>query len=229
MGEVAHLQPLEEEYRRKHQDLFGVGPNSRPSEIVGAALIKLTPAVVLGRFRSPICDSRKHLVPIGITTTPTELRTYRSRAGETVPPIPDLTWATQLTTGSQRWRYWPQILALYDHLLALAPNHMALLSRVVAVAQVRGPQSALVELDAVADLPGLAGHYRVDAVRAHLAEQAGDPEAAASSPAGRPALAEPTRATPPAPPRAVACVTPASRAFLPRPLRPAQCRRNNQD
>ena len=73
---------------------------------------------------------------------------------------------------------WPQILALYDHLLALAPSPMALLSRVVAVAQVRGPQSALVELDAVAALPGLVGHYRVDAVRAHLAEQAGDPEAA---------------------------------------------------
>jgi predicted RNA polymerase sigma factor len=49
-----------------------------------------------------------------------------------------------------------------------------LLSRVVAVAQVSGPQSALVELDAVADLPGLVGHYRVDAVRAHLAEQAGE-------------------------------------------------------
>src|SRR5215203_880390 len=73
---------------------------------------------------------------------------------------------------------WPQILALYDHLLALAPSPMALLSRVVAVAQVCGPQSALVELDAVADLPGLAGHYRVDAVRAHLAEQAGDRETA---------------------------------------------------
>jgi RNA polymerase sigma factor (sigma-70 family) len=73
---------------------------------------------------------------------------------------------------------WPQILALYDHLLALAPSPMALLSRVVAVAQVRGPQSALIELDAVADLPGLVGHYRVDAVRAHLAEQAGDPETA---------------------------------------------------
>jgi predicted RNA polymerase sigma factor len=73
---------------------------------------------------------------------------------------------------------WTQILALYDHLVALAPSPMALLSRVVAVAQVRGPQSALVELDVVADLPGLAGHYRVDAVRAHLAEQAGDPETA---------------------------------------------------
>jgi RNA polymerase sigma factor (sigma-70 family) len=73
---------------------------------------------------------------------------------------------------------WPQILALYDHLLALAPSPMAMLSRVVAVAQVRGPQSALIELDAIADLPGLLGHYRVDAVRAHLAEQAGDRETA---------------------------------------------------
>jgi RNA polymerase sigma factor (sigma-70 family) len=73
---------------------------------------------------------------------------------------------------------WPQILALYDHLVALAPTPMALLSRVVAVAQVRGPQSALIELDAVADLPGLVRHYRVDAVRAHLAERAGDPKTA---------------------------------------------------
>jgi RNA polymerase sigma factor (sigma-70 family) len=73
---------------------------------------------------------------------------------------------------------WPQILALYDHLLALAPSPMAMLSRVVAVAQVRGPQSAMIELDAVADLPGLVGHYRVDAVRAHLDELAGDREAA---------------------------------------------------
>ena len=73
---------------------------------------------------------------------------------------------------------WPQILALYDHLLTLAPSPIALLSRIVAVAQVRGPQSALVELDAIADLPGLVGHYRVDAVRAHLAEQAGNPQAA---------------------------------------------------
>jgi RNA polymerase sigma factor (sigma-70 family) len=73
---------------------------------------------------------------------------------------------------------WPQILALYDHLLALAPSPMAMLSRVVAVAQVRGPQSALIELDAVADLHGLVGHYRVDAVRAHLAEQAGDRQTA---------------------------------------------------
>ena len=73
---------------------------------------------------------------------------------------------------------WAQILALYDHLLALAPSPMAMLSRVVAVAQERGPQSALIELDAVADLPGLVGHYRVDAVRAHLAEQAGDRETA---------------------------------------------------
>ena len=73
---------------------------------------------------------------------------------------------------------WPQILALYDHLLALAPSPMAMLSRVVAMAQVRGPQSALIELDAVADVPGLVGHYRIDAVRAHLAELAGEREAA---------------------------------------------------
>lgn len=73
---------------------------------------------------------------------------------------------------------WPQILALYDHLLALAPSPMATLSRVVVLAEVRGPHAGLAALDSVADQPGLAGHYRVDAVRAHLAEWAGDLPAA---------------------------------------------------
>jgi predicted RNA polymerase sigma factor len=64
---------------------------------------------------------------------------------------------------------------------------MALLSRAVTVAQVRGPQLALIELDAVADFPGLVGHHLVDALRAHLAELAVDPERqSASSTCGPP-------------------------------------------
>jgi RNA polymerase sigma factor (sigma-70 family) len=69
---------------------------------------------------------------------------------------------------------WAQILALYDHLRALAPSPMVTLNRVVAVAMVRGPEAGLRELDEAATGPGLAGHHRVHAVRAHLLDLAGD-------------------------------------------------------
>ena len=66
---------------------------------------------------------------------------------------------------------WAQILALYDALVALWPDPMARLGRVVALAEVHGPDAALAELDAL-DGP-LRGHHRLPAVRAHLAEAAG--------------------------------------------------------
>jgi RNA polymerase sigma factor (sigma-70 family) len=69
---------------------------------------------------------------------------------------------------------WPQILALYDHLQALAPGPMVTLNRIVALAMVHGPQAGLIELDRVGTDPALAEHHRVDAVRAHLLDLAGD-------------------------------------------------------
>jgi RNA polymerase sigma factor (sigma-70 family) len=73
---------------------------------------------------------------------------------------------------------WHEILGLYDLLSVLAPGPMVTLNRIVAVAMVSGPQSGLNALDeAVAD-PALAGHYRADAVRAHLLDLAGDRSAA---------------------------------------------------
>ena len=73
---------------------------------------------------------------------------------------------------------WPQILALYDVLAALAPGPMVALNRAVAIAMVRGPATALAELDAAAADPALSGHHRVDAVRAHLLDELGDRDAA---------------------------------------------------
>jgi RNA polymerase sigma factor (sigma-70 family) len=69
---------------------------------------------------------------------------------------------------------WPQILALYDVLSALAPGPMVALNRIVAVAMVHGPAVALAELNDAATDPVLSGHHRVDAVRAHLLDQLGD-------------------------------------------------------
>jgi RNA polymerase sigma factor (sigma-70 family) len=71
---------------------------------------------------------------------------------------------------------WPQILALYGLLEKLTGNPVVTLNRAVAVAMAEGPSAALALLDTVDDQ--LPGHYRVDAVRAHVLEMAGDTEAA---------------------------------------------------
>ncbi|MGI8332723.1 RNA polymerase sigma factor [Actinomadura scrupuli] len=73
---------------------------------------------------------------------------------------------------------WPQILGLYELLERIAPGPMVTLNRVIATAMVHGPQTGLQQLaDEEAD-PALAEHHRVDAVRAHLLEMAGERDAA---------------------------------------------------
>ncbi|MFC1408032.1 RNA polymerase sigma factor [Streptacidiphilus sp. N1-12] len=73
---------------------------------------------------------------------------------------------------------WPQILALYATLEQLTPNPMITLNRVVALAEVHGPQAALELLATLDGEPALARHHRLHAVRAHLLEAAGDRDAA---------------------------------------------------
>jgi RNA polymerase sigma factor (sigma-70 family) len=74
---------------------------------------------------------------------------------------------------------WPQILALYELLERIAPNPMVTLNHAVALAMVRGPRAGL---DLLESLDGeLPEHHRLDAVRAHLLEMAGDLAAARAS------------------------------------------------
>jgi predicted RNA polymerase sigma factor len=72
---------------------------------------------------------------------------------------------------------WPQILALYGLLMRMTDNPMVTLNHAIAAAMVHGPRSGLDLLKALDDGP-LAGHYRLDAVRAHLFEMSGDHQAA---------------------------------------------------
>jgi predicted RNA polymerase sigma factor len=76
---------------------------------------------------------------------------------------------------------WPQILALYGLLLRMEDNPMVALNHAVAVAMVHGPAAGLSRLEAIAGDPRLAAHHRVDAVRAHLLDRAGDREGAVAS------------------------------------------------
>jgi len=69
---------------------------------------------------------------------------------------------------------WPQILALYELLLRVAPGPMVTLNHAIAVAMVHGPASGLDRLQALDGDERLSGHYRLSAVRAHLFEMLGD-------------------------------------------------------
>lgn len=66
---------------------------------------------------------------------------------------------------------WPQILALYTVLEALAPSPVVTLNRAVAVARVSGPAAGLAVLDGLGS--SLGKSHRLDSVRGHLLELSG--------------------------------------------------------
>jgi RNA polymerase sigma factor (sigma-70 family) len=73
---------------------------------------------------------------------------------------------------------WPQILALYEVLERVAPGPVVTLNRAVAMARARGPLAGLAVL---AELDGderMADNHRLESVRGHLLELAGDHSAA---------------------------------------------------
>ncbi|WP_433194237.1 RNA polymerase sigma factor [Nocardia sp. CA-107356] len=71
---------------------------------------------------------------------------------------------------------WTRILALYHMIERISKNPMVTLNRAVATAMVHGPAAGLELADTLYDQ--LAGNHRLDAVRGHLHEMAGDFDAA---------------------------------------------------
>src|SRR5262249_8767118 len=76
---------------------------------------------------------------------------------------------------------WPQILALYDVLATIAPGPVVTISRAVALAMVHGPTAGLALLGTLDTDERMASTHRLEAVRAHLLEQAGDADSARQS------------------------------------------------
>jgi RNA polymerase sigma factor (sigma-70 family) len=78
---------------------------------------------------------------------------------------------------------WPQVLELYRLLERLSPdgNPVVTLNHAVALAMVEGPRAGLDLLATLDADERLTDHHRLDAVRAHLLEMAGDVEAARHS------------------------------------------------
>jgi predicted RNA polymerase sigma factor len=73
---------------------------------------------------------------------------------------------------------WPQILALYELLKRVSPSPMVTLNHAIAAAMVHGPAKGLELLKTLDTDDRLAGHYRLEAVRAHLLEMVGDCDSA---------------------------------------------------
>ena len=73
---------------------------------------------------------------------------------------------------------WPQILALYEVLERVAPGPVVTLNRAVAVAMVHGPRAGLALLGTLDADDRMAHNHRLEAVRGHLLELAGDVDGA---------------------------------------------------
>jgi RNA polymerase sigma factor (sigma-70 family) len=73
---------------------------------------------------------------------------------------------------------WPQILALYEVLERVAPGPVVTLNRAVAVAMVHGPRAGLALLGTLEEDERMAQTHRLESVRAHLLEMAGETAAA---------------------------------------------------
>ena len=69
---------------------------------------------------------------------------------------------------------WSRILALYELLKAMSDNPMVALNHAIASAMVHGAAAGLALLEPLDSDPRIAGHYRLDAVRGHLYDRAGD-------------------------------------------------------
>jgi len=76
---------------------------------------------------------------------------------------------------------WPQILALYDVLEQVSPGPVVTLNRAVAVAMVDGPRAGLAVLGTLDADDRMSHTHRLEAVRGHLLELAGEPGAARES------------------------------------------------
>jgi predicted RNA polymerase sigma factor len=76
---------------------------------------------------------------------------------------------------------WPQILALYEVLERVSPGPVVTLNRAVAVAMVDGPRAGLALLGTLDGDERMARNHRLEAVRAHLLELAGNATAARES------------------------------------------------
>jgi predicted RNA polymerase sigma factor len=130
----------------------------------------------------PLAEQRRDLWDTAAITEGQALLTRTLGAGPVGPyQIQAAIAALHDEAGTAEQTDWPQILALYDVLTQVAPGPVVTLSRAVALAMVHGPVAGLALLGTLDADDRMAHTHRLEAVRAHLLEQAGDPQAARES------------------------------------------------
>ncbi|GAA2889335.1 RNA polymerase sigma factor [Streptosporangium fragile] len=123
-----------------------------------------------GRWDRTMIDEGRGLVPVALTGGPPG--PYGVQAA--IAALHDE--AADLATTD-----WPQIVALYDVLLALAPSPVVALNRAAAVAMRDGPEAGLALLDELAGEPRLRGYHPYPAARADLLHRLGRRHEAAAA------------------------------------------------
>ncbi len=71
---------------------------------------------------------------------------------------------------------WPQIVALYDHLLSFVPTPVVALNRAIAIGEIEGPEAALTALDEIAS--DLDNYHLLHAARGTTLRRLGQRDAA---------------------------------------------------
>jgi len=130
----------------------------------------------------PLADQRRDLWDTGQITEAVALIT-RTLGRSTLGPyqLQAAIAAVHDEAPSAKDTDWPQILALYEVLERVAPGPAVTLNRAVALAMVKGPRAGLALLGTLDADNRMAHTHRVEAVRAHLLERAGDTVAARES------------------------------------------------
>lgn len=82
--------------------------------------------------------------------------------------------ACHATASSWTDTNWPQILTLYDDLLAMTGSPVVAVNRAIALARVEGPLAGLAALDGVAGDSRLAGYHLLPAAQGALWKDTGD-------------------------------------------------------
>ncbi|GID27871.1 RNA polymerase sigma factor [Paractinoplanes brasiliensis] len=160
----------------------------REGEVAGLlALMLLTDARRAARtdhdgFLVPLADQNRELWDRAAIAEGQKLLTRTLGAGPVGPyQVQAAIAALHDEAPSDAGTDWPQILALYDVLTRIAPGPAVALSRTVALATVHGPIAGLAALGALEGGDRLLRSHRLEAVRAHLLERAGDHDAAYES------------------------------------------------
>lgn len=194
----AVLATLEVAYARAHEDAAGAGPHAgfaqemlsltavlvellpdEPDALAFAALVRYAEARRPARLdadgvMAPL-DRQDPALWRGALTA--EGEALLRRAGSLAPPGPlqlraalHGAWCSRSTLNEPP--PWPAILSLYDALLSFGEDPFVRVNRAVALAEISGPATALVEVEAL-DAARLASFQPFHAVRADLLARLG--------------------------------------------------------